>query len=79
MRGWEFTKYSYIHKCTSKTCLLSKKFLKPSDQIVSTVTYHSYPCIYKDDYPAICNCNFLNLSPQQLNVTLAKHRNYFKM
>ena len=30
-----------IHKCTSKTCLLSKYFFKPSDHIVSTMSHQT--------------------------------------
>lgn len=40
-----------IHKCTSKNCLLSKYIFRPGDNVVSTVTHCSYPCINKDGCP----------------------------
>ena len=45
-----------IHKCTSKTCLLSKYFFKPNDHIVSTMSHYSYPCIKRMTVtlPVIC-------------------------
>ena len=40
-----------IHKCTSKNCHLSKYIFRPGDNVVSTVTHCSYPCINKDGCP----------------------------
>ena len=81
-----------ISKCRSKTCILNKKYFKPSDSIISTVTHRIYSCTNKDAYPAHCNSSnviylitcstcklqYVGETAQKLNIRFAKHRECMK-